>query len=131
MILTTFGLFCGGIALHFKNLYILYILCALPCGFGGLAIYQRLVFIHQLWFKKIGKQNIGMYCTYNFLSYCVELFYYISLLIVVYIVLLFPCLFMYFIYYSSISFHFLNMNTTYTKSSLIKNISDSHMQIQS
>lgn len=62
--MTTFGLFCGGIALHFKNLFVLYFLCALPCGFGGLAIYQRLVFIHQLWFKKIGKQNIGTYVQY-------------------------------------------------------------------
>jgi hypothetical protein len=59
MLLTTIGLFFGGVALQFKNLYILYFLCALPCGFGGLGIYQRLVFIHQLWFKKIGKQNIG------------------------------------------------------------------------
>jgi hypothetical protein len=59
MLLTTIGLFFGGIALQYKNLYILYFLCALPCGFGGLGIYQRLVFIHQLWFKKIGKQNIG------------------------------------------------------------------------
>ena len=59
MLLTTIGLFFGGVALQYKNLYILYLLCALPCGFGGLGIYQRLVFIHQLWFKKIGKQNIG------------------------------------------------------------------------
>ena len=67
MILTTCGLFFGGIALQYKSLLILYLLCALPYGFGGLAIYQRLVFIHQLWFKKIGKQNVGTYVL-NFLS---------------------------------------------------------------
>jgi hypothetical protein len=37
----------------------IYIYRAVPSGVGGLFVYQRLVFIHQLWFKKIGKQNLG------------------------------------------------------------------------
>ena len=40
MIMCTIGLFFGGIALQFKNLYILYFLCAVPCGIGGLGIYH-------------------------------------------------------------------------------------------
>ena len=84
MILTTCGLFFGGIALQYKSLLILYLLCALPCGFGGLAIYQRLVFIHQLWFKKIGKQNIGtfslLYFIFLFFYFFIFLFFYFFIL---------------------------------------------------
>lgn len=72
MILCTVGLFFGGIALQYKNIYILYFLCAVPCGFGGLGIYQRLVFIHQLWFKKIGKQ-VGRVCCWPRFLRCVLL----------------------------------------------------------
>lgn len=96
MILTTFGLFCGGIALHFKNLYILYFLCALPCGFGGLAIYQRLVFIHQLWFKKIGKQNIGTYCNY---SIVLTLFYILNYFILFHFIIAFLYSLIYRVYF--------------------------------
>ena len=55
----TFGLFMGGIGLQFNNIYVFYILCTIPCGFGGLCAYQRLVFIHQIWFKSLNKQNLG------------------------------------------------------------------------
>ena len=74
--MTTFGLFMGGVALQFKSLYILYFLCALPCGFGGLAIYQRLVFIHQLWFKKIGKKSIGAYLFFKYMFFTVFLIFF-------------------------------------------------------
>ena len=59
MIMLTISLFFAGIALQFKNLYVLYILFTVPAGFGGLAVYQRLVFIHMGWFKKIGRQHLG------------------------------------------------------------------------
>ena len=59
MIMQTISLFFAGIALQFKSLFILYILFAIPAGFGGLAVYQRLVFIHMGWFKKIGRQHLG------------------------------------------------------------------------
>ena len=58
-VICTVGLFLGGVSLQVQSLPLLYLGCAVPCGVGGLGIYQRLVFIHQLWFKRIGKQNLG------------------------------------------------------------------------
>ena len=59
MMVLTISLFFAGIALQFKSLFILYFLFAIPAGFSGLAVYQRLVFIHMGWFKKIGRQHLG------------------------------------------------------------------------
>ena len=59
MILWVVGLFLGGLSLQFKLLSLLYIGCALPCGLGALCIFQRLVFNHQLWFKRISNPNLG------------------------------------------------------------------------
>ena len=95
MILTTCGLFFGGIALQYKSLLILYLLCALPCGFGGLAIYQRLVFIHQLWFKKIGKQNIG---TFSLLYFIFLFFYFFIFLFFYFFIFLFYIIFVFVVF---------------------------------
>ena len=59
LVMTPFGLFMGGIALQYKQLYSLYILCALPCGLGFACVIQRAIFIHQLWYKRIQKADIG------------------------------------------------------------------------
>jgi len=59
LIVTVIGLFIGGIALNYKILWLLYVGCAVPCGVGSLMVFQRLIFNHQLWFKRIGQQNLG------------------------------------------------------------------------
>jgi len=59
VVLCTLGLFLGGVSMRLRSLPLLYVGCALPCGFGGLGIFQRLVFVHQLWFKRIGMANLG------------------------------------------------------------------------
>jgi DNA-directed RNA polymerase subunit H (RpoH/RPB5) len=57
--LNSFGLIMGGISMQFKILWLLYIGCALCCGLGGILLYQRIIFNHQLWFNSIGRHNIG------------------------------------------------------------------------
>ncbi len=57
--LITIGLLLGGISVQFKILWLLYIGCAVPCGLGAQCIFLRIVFSHQLWFKRINYQNFG------------------------------------------------------------------------
>lgn len=57
--LITIGLFLGGVSVQYKILWLLYIGCAIPCGFGAQLIFLRIVFSHQLWFKRINYQNFG------------------------------------------------------------------------
>lgn len=59
LVVTVAGLVIGGLALNYKILWLLYVGCCLPCGVGSLMVFQRLVFNHQLWFKRIGQQNLG------------------------------------------------------------------------
>ena len=59
IIMTFIGLVLGGVAVRFRILWLLYVGCSIPCGVGSLMIFQRLVFNHQLWFKRISKQNLG------------------------------------------------------------------------
>ncbi len=57
--LITLGLFLGGISVQYKMLWLLYVGCAIPCGLGAQLIFLRIVFSHQLWFKRINYQNFG------------------------------------------------------------------------
>jgi len=77
-LMCTVGLFLGGVSLQVQSLPLLYLGCAVPCGFGGLGIYQRLVFIHQLWFKRIGKQNLGAGIFGGLIGFWTVLFFLLS-----------------------------------------------------
>lgn len=59
VILTMIGFIFGSISLRYKLVWLLYVGCVLPCGVGGLLLYQRLVFNHQFFFKSINRHNIG------------------------------------------------------------------------
>ena len=52
------GLVLCAISLRYKILWLCYV-STVPTGIGSLMIFQRLVFNHQLWFKRIGKSNLG------------------------------------------------------------------------
>lgn len=53
------GFIFGSIALRYQLVWLLYVGCVIPCGVGGLLLYQRLVFNHQFFFKSINRHNIG------------------------------------------------------------------------
>ena len=58
LFICTAGLMLCAVSLRFKLLWLTYV-STLPTGIGSLCIFQRLVFSHQLWFKRIGKSNLG------------------------------------------------------------------------
>lgn len=53
------ALYLGAISFQFQQLWLYYIGCTVPAGLGGLCVYRRLVFNHQLWYKHIHHQNLG------------------------------------------------------------------------
>lgn len=59
ILLTLVGLVLGGISLQYRILWLLYIGCAVPCGIGAICIFQRIIFNHQLWVKRVGYMNLG------------------------------------------------------------------------
>ena len=59
IILLTFGFCMGSIAVRYQMIWLIYIGCALPCGIGGLFVYQRVLFNHQFFFKTINRHNLG------------------------------------------------------------------------
>jgi len=59
LVLLVAGLLVGAASLYWKLLWLWYVGCASMCGLGELFIFRRLVFNHQLWFKRIGAASIG------------------------------------------------------------------------
>ena len=59
ILMTLVGLVLGAIALQHRLLWLLYAGCAVPCGLGALGIFQRVIFNHQLWVKRVGYMNLG------------------------------------------------------------------------
>ena len=74
----TVGLFLGGVSLRLRSLPLLYLGCAVPCGFGVMGIFQRILFIHQLWFKRIGLANLGAGILGGFIGLWTVIFFLLS-----------------------------------------------------
>jgi len=76
--LTTIGFIFGSIALRYQLVWLLYVGCVIPCGLGGLLLYQRLVFNHQFFFKSINRHNIGSGLIGFFIGMWTVIFFLIS-----------------------------------------------------
>lgn len=59
LFLIAFGLVLGCLSLEYKQLWLWYAGCMLFCGIGELCIFRRVLFQHQLYFKKIGLEKLG------------------------------------------------------------------------
>jgi hypothetical protein len=59
LFLIVLGLVLGCISLEYKQLWLWYAGCMVSCGIGELCIFRRVLFQHQLYFKKIGLEKLG------------------------------------------------------------------------
>jgi hypothetical protein len=59
LILKSVGLFVGAYAMKIQSLSLFYVCSILPIGLGQMICFYRLLFNHQLWFKRINQQNLG------------------------------------------------------------------------